>query len=103
MNSANARSSRSTEPGIPKSKAQQDLETISKRLLSAREDVPADERAAKFQECFVNVSAALEAYAKTTEIVETCMSAFEHPAKLAETATVFGSAFREHWLDAALA
>lgn len=51
----------------------------------------------------MNVNAALEANAKMTKIVGPCMSTFDYPAKLAETATVFGSAFREHWLDAELA
>ncbi|WP_208449291.1 hypothetical protein, partial [Burkholderia gladioli] len=31
------------------------LEGSSKTLLSSSEDVPTDERAAKFEECFVNV------------------------------------------------
>ncbi|WP_230674580.1 hypothetical protein, partial [Burkholderia glumae] len=31
------------------------LEASSKTLLSSSEDVPTDERAAKFEECFVNV------------------------------------------------
>lgn len=51
----------------------------------------------------MNISPTLEANAKTTEIVEPRMSAFDHPAKPAKPATVFGSALREHWLDAALA
>jgi len=36
------------------------LEVSSKTLLGSPEDVPADERAAKFQECFVNVGTSLE-------------------------------------------
>nr|WP_244127374.1 hypothetical protein [Burkholderia gladioli] len=39
------------------------LEGSSKTLLSSSEDVPTDERAAKFEECFVNVSPPLEASA----------------------------------------
>lgn len=39
------------------------LEVGSKTLLSSPDDVPADERAAKFQECFVNVGTSLEACA----------------------------------------
>ncbi|WP_208455633.1 hypothetical protein, partial [Burkholderia glumae] len=31
------------------------LEASSKTLLSSSEDVPTDDRAAKFEECFVNV------------------------------------------------
>jgi hypothetical protein len=44
------------------------LEVSSKRLLRTPEDVPADEGAAEFQECFVNVSSTIEACAKTTEV-----------------------------------
>lgn len=39
------------------------LETSSKTLLSTLEDVPTDELAAEFQECFVNVRATIEAHA----------------------------------------
>ncbi|WP_429498268.1 phage late control D family protein [Robbsia andropogonis] len=39
------------------------LEASSKILLSTPEDIPTDERAAKFQECFVNVSTTIEANA----------------------------------------
>ncbi|WP_186260280.1 hypothetical protein [Burkholderia gladioli] len=39
------------------------LEGSSKTLLSSSEDVPTDERAAKFEECFVNVGTSLEASA----------------------------------------
>ncbi len=39
------------------------LEASSKTLLSSSEDVPTDERAAKFEECFVNVGTSLEASA----------------------------------------
>lgn len=42
----------------------------------------------------MNISPTLEANAKTTEIVEPRMSAFDHPAKAAKTATVFGSVRR---------
>ncbi|KAI3600630.1 hypothetical protein D8I24_4388 [Cupriavidus necator H850] len=45
------------------------LETVSKRRLSAPEDVPADERAAEFEERFVNVGSTFEANAKTTKVV----------------------------------
>jgi len=77
---------------VPGKKSARCLETISKKLLRTPENVPADEGATEFEECFVNVGPTLEANAKTTEIVEPCMSAFDHPAKFAETATVFGSA-----------
>ncbi len=39
------------------------LEASSKTLHSSSEDVPTDERAAKFEECFVNVGTSLEASA----------------------------------------
>ncbi|NVE23739.1 hypothetical protein [Burkholderia glumae] len=39
------------------------LEASSKTLLSSSEDVPTDDRAAKFEECFVNVGTSLEASA----------------------------------------
>ncbi|MGS1062446.1 PAAR domain-containing protein [Burkholderia glumae] len=39
------------------------LEASSKTLHSSSEDVPTDDRAAKFEECFVNVGTSLEASA----------------------------------------
>jgi hypothetical protein len=38
------------------------LEASSKRMLRMPEDVPANEGAAEFQECFLNVSSTIEAY-----------------------------------------
>jgi hypothetical protein len=51
------------------------------------EDVPADEGATQFEECFVNVGATLKANAKTMKVVEACMSTPGHPAEFAEAFT----------------
>lgn len=78
------------------------LEVSSKTLLSSSEDVPADERTAEFQECFVNVSTPLEARAQTAEIMEPGVRTFDQPTILAEPAPVFGPALRDHGPDAAV-
>jgi hypothetical protein len=51
----------------------------------------------------VNVGPTLEANAKATKVAEPRVSPFNHPAKFAETATVFGAAFCDHRLDAPFA
>jgi hypothetical protein len=51
----------------------------------------------------VNVGATFKANAKTTKVMEPCVSTLDHPSKFAETATVFGPALCEHRLDAAFA
>ncbi|CAB3775122.1 hypothetical protein LMG29542_08504 [Paraburkholderia humisilvae] len=57
------------------------LEVVSKRLLHTSEDVSTDEGVAEFEECFVNVGAMLKANAKTTKIVQLCVSTLDHPTK----------------------
>jgi hypothetical protein len=72
-------------------------------VLRTSEDVPADERATKFEECFVNVGPTLEANAKTTTVVEPCVSTLGQPAEFAPSVAVFSAASGNHWFDAALA
>jgi hypothetical protein len=79
------------------------LEASSKRLLRTPEDVPADEGAAEFQECFVNVSSTIETYAKTTEVVEPRVSPFNDPAEFSQTTAMFSTAPCDHRFDAAFA
>jgi hypothetical protein len=86
-----------------KSISREHLEASSKMLLGTPEDVPADESAAEFQECFVNVSSTIEAYAKTTEVVEPRVSPFDDPTVFAQTTAVFSAAPRDHRFNAAFA
>jgi hypothetical protein len=72
-------------------------------LLSSAEDVPANQGAREFEECFMNVRAAFEANAKTTETMEPRVSPFDDPTAFAEAATVFGAAPCDDRPDAALA
>jgi hypothetical protein len=51
----------------------------------------------------VNVGATLKANAKTTKVVEPCVSTLDHPAKFAETTAVLGPALCDHRLNAAFA
>lgn len=51
----------------------------------------------------MNVGPTLKAKAKTTEVVEPCVSTLDHPAKLAESTAVLGAAPCDHRLDAAFA
>lgn len=74
-----------------------------KRLLGAPEDVPADERAGKFQERFVNVGSTFKPDAKTMETMEPRVSPFNDPAKFSEAAAVFGAALRDRRFDATFA
>jgi len=72
-------------------------------LLRTSEDIPADEGATEFEECFVNVGATLKANAKTTKVAEPCVSTLDHPSKFARTSAVLGPALCDHRLDAAFA
>jgi len=76
------------------------LEASSKRLLGTPEDVPADERAAEFKKCFVDVSATFKANTESTKIVKPRVSPFHNPSKFAEPTSMFGPALRDHGLDA---
>jgi hypothetical protein len=71
--------------------------------FSSAEDVPADQRTCEFEECCMNVRAAFEANAKTTETMEPRVSPFNDPTAFAEAATVFGAAPCDFRSDAALA
>jgi hypothetical protein len=51
----------------------------------------------------VNVGATLKANAKTTKVVEPCVSTLDHPAKIAEATAVLDPALCDHGLDAAFA
>jgi len=51
----------------------------------------------------VNVGATLKANAKTTKVVEPCVSPLDHPAKFTETTAVLGPALCDHRLDATFA
>ena len=51
----------------------------------------------------MNVGATLKANAKTTKVVEPCVSTLDHPAKIAEATAVLGPALCDHGLDAAFA
>lgn len=51
----------------------------------------------------MNVGATLEANAKTTKVMEPCVSTLDHPAKFAETTAVLGLALCDYRLDAAFA
>jgi hypothetical protein len=79
------------------------LEASSKRLFRMPEDVSADQGAAEFQECFVNVSPTIEAYAKTTEVVEPRVSPLNDPTEFAQTIAMFSAAPYDHRFDAAFA
>ncbi len=51
----------------------------------------------------MNVGATLKANAKTTKVVEPCVSTLDRPAKFAEATTVLGPALCDHRLDATFA
>jgi hypothetical protein len=51
----------------------------------------------------VNVDATFKANAKTTKVVEPCVSMLDHLAKFAKTTAVLGPALCDHRLDAAFA
>jgi hypothetical protein len=51
----------------------------------------------------VNVGATLNANAKTTKVVEPCVSTLDHPAKFAEATAVLGPALCDQRVDAAFA
>jgi len=51
----------------------------------------------------VYVGATLKANAKTTKVVEPCVSTLDHPAEFSETTAVLGSALCDHRLDATFA
>jgi hypothetical protein len=50
----------------------------------------------------VNVSATIEANAKTAEVVEPRVSSFNDPAEFTQTAAMFSATLRDHRLDAAI-
>jgi hypothetical protein len=51
----------------------------------------------------VNVGPTLKANAKTTKVVEPCVSTLDHPAEFAQSAAVFSATPGDHRFDAALA
>lgn len=51
----------------------------------------------------MNISPTLKANAKTTKVVEPCVSTLNHPAEFAQSAAVFCAAPGNHRFDAALA
>ena len=67
------------------------------------EDARADEGAGEFQECFVNASSTIKAYARTTEVVDPGVSPFNDPSELAEPTAMFSAAPWDHRFDAAFA
>ena len=51
----------------------------------------------------MNVGGTLKANAKTTKVVEPCVSTLDHPAKFTEATAVLGPALCDHRFDAAFA
>jgi hypothetical protein len=49
----------------------------------------------------VNVGSTIKANAKTTKIVQPCVSTLDHPAEFAESAAVFRAAPGDHGFDTA--
>jgi hypothetical protein len=65
------------------------------------ENVPAEESASQGKERLVNVGALFVANTQTPELIHPSEGPFNDPPPSAQSATMFGVAFREPWHDAA--